>query len=158
MAERKGATIPDGTRHRVVILGGGFGGLQAARRLGKAAVDVTLVDRRNFHLFQPLLYQVATGGLSPGDIAAPIRWALRKQHNARVVLGEAVDLDPSRRRVALADGEWLEYDTLVVATGARHHYFGNDAWEARAPGLKTCLLYTSPSPRDQRGSRMPSSA
>ena len=137
MAERKGATIPDGTRHRVVILGGGFGGLQAARRLGKAAVDVTLVDRRNFHLFQPLLYQVATGGLSPGDIAAPIRWALRKQHNARVVLGEAVDLDPSRRRVALADGEWLEYDTLVVATGARHHYFGNDAWEARAPGLKT---------------------
>jgi NADH dehydrogenase len=119
-----------------VILGGGFGGLHAAQQLARAPVDVTLVDRRNFHLFQPLLYQVATGGLSPGDIASPIRRALRRQRNARVLLGDAVGLDVSRRFVALRDGERLAYDSLVVATGARHHYFGNEDWEQRAPGLK----------------------
>jgi NADH dehydrogenase len=128
---------PRSQRHRVVILGGGFGGLRAAQRLRRAPVDVTLVDRRNFHLFQPLLYQVATGGLSPGDISSPIRWALRKQRNARVLLGEAVGLDVVGRTVALRDGERLPYDTLIVATGARHHYFGNEDWAQRAPGLKT---------------------
>jgi len=121
----------------VLIVGGGFGGLYAAQSLRRAPVDVTLVDRRNFHLFQPLLYQVATGGLSPGDISSPIRRALRKQRNARVLLGEVVGLDISERRARLADGESLVYDTLVVATGGTHHYFGNDAWAARAPGLKT---------------------
>ncbi len=124
-------------RHRVVILGGGFGGLNAALSLRRAPVDVTVVDRRNFHLFQPLLYQVATGGLSPGDVSSPIRWILRKQRNTRVLLGEAVGLDVGSRRVLLRDGEGLPYDTLVVATGAKHHYFGNDEWEQLAPGLKT---------------------
>lgn len=123
--------------HRVIIVGGGFGGLHAAQSLRRTAVDVTLLDRRNFHLFQPLLYQVATGGLSPGDIASPIRRALRKQRNARVLLGEAVDIDSHERRIVLRDGDVLAYDTLVVATGATHHYFGNAAWEAWAPGLKT---------------------
>lgn len=123
-------------RHRVVVLGGGFGGLNAAQQLRRAAVDVTLVDRRNFHLFQPLLYQVATGGLSPGDISSPIRRVLRKQRNARVLLGDVVGLDAARRFVELRDGERLTYDTLVVATGARHHYFGNEQWERWAPGLK----------------------
>ncbi len=123
--------------HRVVIIGGGFGGLYAAKQLRRAPVDLTLVDRRNFHLFQPLLYQVATGGLSPGDISSPIRRALRMQRNARVLLGDAVGLDVVSRSVELRDGERLAYDTLVVATGARHHYFGNDEWERRAPGLKS---------------------
>lgn len=124
-------------RHRVVILGGGFAGLNAARALRRAPVDVTLVDRRNFHLFQPLLYQVATGGLSPGDIASPIRAALRRQRNARVLLGEAAGIDVTARRLRLADGAEIPYDTLVVATGASHHYFGHDDWAERAPGLKT---------------------
>jgi NADH dehydrogenase len=122
--------------HRVVIVGGGFGGLYAAQALRKAPVQVTLVDRRNFHLFQPLLYQVATGGLSPGDIASPLRAVLGRQPNATVLLGEMVDLDPARRRVVLSDGE-VPYDTLVLATGATHHYFGHDDWAALAPGLKT---------------------
>lgn len=122
--------------HRVVIVGGGFGGLHAARALGRAAVNVTIVDRRNFHLFQPLLYQVATGGLSPANIAAPIRSILRHQRNARVLLAEALEIDTTRRRLLLADGE-LGYDTLVLATGASHHYFGREEWEALAPGLKT---------------------
>jgi len=122
--------------HRVVIIGGGFGGLSAARGLRRTPVGVTLVDRRNFHLFQPLLYQVATGGLSPANIAAPLRSILRRQANTRVVLGDAISVDPERRGVALSDGE-LAFDTLVVATGARHHYFGHEAWEALAPGLKT---------------------
>jgi NADH dehydrogenase len=120
-----------------VILGGGFGGLYAAQQLRRAPVEVTLVDRRNFHLFQPLLYQVATGGLSPGDISSPIRRALRRQRNARVLLGEAVGLDAARRQVLLRDGERLAYDSLVVATGARHHYFGNEDWARLAPGLKS---------------------
>jgi len=131
------AAEPTIGRHQVVILGGGFAGLYAAQQLRRAAVDVTLVDRRNFHLFQPLLYQVATGGLSPGDISSPIRRALRMQRNARVLLGEAVSVDAARRFVELRDGEHVPYDTLVVATGARHHYFGKEDWEQRAPGLKS---------------------
>src|SRR2546423_10528174 len=109
-------------RHRVVILGGGFGGLSAAQKLKHAPVDVTLVDRRNFHLFQPLLYQVATGSLSPGEIAAPLRGVLRRQRNVSVLLAEVVDLDLARRSVLLDGGDELAYDTLVVATGARHAY------------------------------------
>ena len=122
--------------HRVVILGGGFGGLYAARALRRAPVDVTLVDRRNFHLFQPLLYQVATGSLSPGEIAAPLRAVLRDQKNASVLLGDAVDLDAGERRLILADGT-VAYDTLIVATGARNFYFGHDEWQSGAPGLKS---------------------
>jgi NADH dehydrogenase len=122
--------------HRVVIAGGGFGGLYAARALGRARVDLTLVDRRNFHLFQPLLYQVATGGLSPGDISAPLRAILRNQPNTRVLLAEATDIDPQRRLLILKDGE-LAYDSLIVATGARNDYFGNDGWRRHAPGLKS---------------------
>jgi NADH dehydrogenase len=124
--------------HRVVIVGGGFAGLYAARDLGKdKAVEVTLVDRRNYHLFQPLLYQVATGALSPGDIAQPLRAILRRYRNTRVVLGEAVALDPTAHCVELSDGGGVEYDTLIVATGARHAYFGHDEWAPLAPGLKT---------------------
>jgi NADH:ubiquinone reductase (H+-translocating) len=125
-------------RHRVVIVGGGFAGLYAARELGKdKAIELTLVDRRNYHLFQPLLYQVATGALSPGDIATPLRAILRRNANTRVVLGEAVGLDPAARLVELSDGGTVEYDTLIVATGARHAYFGHDEWAKPAPGLKT---------------------
>ena len=107
-----------------------------AKALGRAPVSVTLVDRRNFHLFQPLLYQVATGGLSPGEIASPLRVVLRKNRNTEVLLGEVIDLDIANRRVILRDGE-IPFDTLIVATGATHYYFGNDQWEAVAPGLKT---------------------
>ena len=122
--------------HRVVIVGGGFGGLYAARSLRKAPVAVTMVDRRNFHLFQPLLYQVATGALSPGEIASPLRYVLGRNRNTKVLLGEAVDFDIEARRVILRDGE-VPYDDLVVATGATHHYFGHDDWGEFAPGLKT---------------------
>jgi NADH dehydrogenase len=122
--------------HRVVIVGGGFGGLSVARRLRRAPVEVTLIDRRNFHLFQPLLYQVATGGLSPGDISSALRWILRRQRNVRVWLGDAIGVDATGRRVLLADGE-VSYDTLVIATGVTHHYFGHDEFERHAPGLKT---------------------
>ncbi len=122
--------------HRVVIVGGGFGGLYTARHLRRAPAEVTLIDRRNFHLFQPLLYQVATGGLSPANIAAPLRAVLKRQKNTRVLLGEVVDIDVPGRRVVLADGA-VPYDTLVVAAGARHHYFGHPEWEQYAPGLKT---------------------
>lgn len=123
-------------RSRVVIVGGGFGGLAAARALRRAPVDVTLVDRRNHHLFQPLLYQVATAGLSPADIAYPIRSVLRRQANASVLLAEAVDVDVARRELVLKDGR-LGYDYLVLATGARHAYFGREEWEPLAPGLKS---------------------
>src|SRR5207302_10708907 len=123
-------------KHKVVILGGGFGGLAAAQKLKRAPVEVALIDRRNFHLFQPLLYQVATGSLSPGEIAAPLRAVLRSQKNARVLLGEAVSLDARGHRVILADGA-VPYHFLIVATGARNHYFGNDSWRAVAPGLKS---------------------
>jgi NADH dehydrogenase len=129
-------TSNEGQPHRVVIVGGGFGGLYVAKALGRAPVSVAVVDRRNFHLFQPLLYQVATGGLSPGEIASPLRVVLRNNRNTEVLLGEAIDLDVENRRVVLRDGE-IPYDTLIVATGATHHYFGNDQWEALAPGLKT---------------------
>ena len=104
--------------HRVLILGGGFGGLYAARALRRADAEITLIDRRNFHLFQPLLYQVATGALSPGDISAPIRGILERQRNTRVLLGEAADIDPVTRRVTLKDGAVFEYDSLIVATGS----------------------------------------
>jgi NADH dehydrogenase len=126
----------DSSIHRVVIIGGGFGGLYAAKRLGKAPVEVTLIDKRNFHLFQPLLYQVATGGLSPGDIASPLRAVLNRHKNTRVIMGEVTNIDPLQQIVYLGD-ETYGYDTLIVAVGVRHHYFENDHWEALAPGLKT---------------------
>ncbi len=122
--------------HRVVIIGGGFGGLYAAKALKRTPVSVTLVDRRNFHLFQPLLYQVATGGLSPADICAPLRSVVKRQRHTAVVMAEVTDIDPHERRVLLRDGE-LGFDTLVVAAGACHHYFGNDHWAEWALGLKT---------------------
>jgi NADH dehydrogenase len=122
--------------HRVVIIGGGFGGLYAAKILGKAPVALTLIDRRNFHLFQPLLYQVATGALSPGEIASPLRVVLKHNRNTEVLLGEVVDLDVEGRRVILRDGE-AGYDDLIIATGATHFYFGHDEWARLAPGLKT---------------------
>lgn len=123
--------------HRVVVVGGGFGGLYAVQSLGRSPVAVTLVDRRNFHLFQPLLYQVATGGLSPGDIASPLRSVLKRQENTQVLLGEVIGLDPDQQCLFLKDGETLPYDSLIVATGSAHHYFGNDHWEAIAPSIKT---------------------
>jgi NADH dehydrogenase len=123
-------------KHRVVIVGGGFGGLYAAQALRSPAVAVTLVDRRNFHLFQPLLYQVATGGLSPADIAHPLRSILKRRRNVSVLLAEVVDFDLAEKRLQLADGE-LAYDSLIVAAGAVNHYFGHDDWEKRAPGLKS---------------------
>jgi NADH dehydrogenase len=125
------------TNHsRVVILGGGFGGLYAARALARAPVEITLVDRRNFHLFQPLLYQVATAALNPADIAGPIRSILRKQKNVEVVLAEARGVVPERNVVLTSEGE-IPYDQLIVATGATHSYFGNEEWARLAPGLKT---------------------
>ena len=123
--------------HRVVIVGGGFGGLEAALHLRRAPVEVTLVDRRNHHLFQPLLYQVATGGLSPADIATPLRAILARQRNATVLQADVVGLDPEARELHLDRGGRLPYDTVVIATGATHHYFGQDELERRAPGLKT---------------------
>jgi NADH dehydrogenase len=120
----------------VVIIGGGFGGLWAARALARAPVDVLLLDRRNHHVFSPLLYQVATAGLSPGDIAAPIRWILRRQRNVKVWLAEATGVDTARKVVTLTDGE-VAYDYLIIAAGARPSYFGHDAWQPHAPGLKT---------------------
>jgi NADH dehydrogenase len=125
-----------GERPHVVIIGGGFGGLAAARGLGQGPVEVTLVDRKNHHLFQPLLYQVAAAGLSPAEIAYPIRRILWRQRNTRVVLAEAVSIDPAGRTIRLADGE-IGWDYLVLATGATHSYFGKDQWEVHAPGLKT---------------------
>jgi NADH:ubiquinone reductase (H+-translocating) len=125
------------TGHRVVILGGGFGGLYAAKALKKAPVQVTLLDRRNFHLFQPLLYQVATGALSPGEIASPLRSVLRRQKNTRVLLGEAVDLDIDGKRVILDGGQGIEFDSLIIATGSTDSYFGHDEWRRSAPSLKS---------------------
>jgi len=122
---------------RVVVIGGGFGGLQAVRKLAGAYLQVVLVDRRNFHLFQPLLYQVATGSLSPANVAAPLRAVLSRQWNALVWMGEVSGIDVAQRRIRLSEGQSLDYDMLVVATGARHSYFGNDHWSSLAPGLKT---------------------
>src|SRR5581483_12016354 len=124
------------TKPRVVVVGAGFGGLEAARKLAKLPVQITVIDRKNHHTFQPLLYQVATAGISPGEIAAPIRWILRGRKNVEVLLGEVVDFDLARRMVKLPDLE-IAYDYLIVAAGARHSYFGHDEWEPFAPGLKT---------------------
>lgn len=125
------------SKHKVVILGGGFGGLAAAQKLKRSPVEVTLIDRRNFHLFQPLLYQVATGSLSPGEIAAPLRSVLSRQKNTRVLLGEAADVDPEAKRVILRDGDSYAYDTLIVATGSQTSYYGNESWREWAPSLKS---------------------
>ena len=127
---------PESRSPSVVIVGGGFGGLNAARALAGADVRVTLLDRHNYHLFQPLLYQVATAALSPGDIASPIRWILRHQQNVEVLLADVRRIDPAAKTV-ITDGETFPYDFLIVATGATHAYFGHDEWAARAPGLKT---------------------
>src|ERR1700730_6784423 len=124
-------------RHRGGILGGGFGGLNAAQKLKRAPVDVTLIDRRNFHLFQPLLYQVATGSLSPGEFAAPLRGVLSRQENAGVLLGAEGAIDPDAKCVILRDGAAFAYDSLIVATGSKTSYYGNDAWREWAPSLKT---------------------
>lgn len=121
--------------HKVVILGGGFGGLTAALKLKNVPVEVTLIDRCNYHLFQPLLYQVATGSLSPANVAGPLRQILHKQQNTKVLLGEAISIDTAKREVILSDGK-IPYDTLIVATGSSHQYFGHDEWEEFAPGLK----------------------
>lgn len=121
---------------RVVIVGGGFGGLYAAKELGRLPVQVTLVDKRNFHLFQPLLYQVATGTLSPADISSPLRGILSRHKNVKVLMDKVVDIDPEQQKVKTQGGE-LDYDTLIVATGVSHHYFGHEDWKPMAPGLKT---------------------
>lgn len=132
-----GQNSPTAMQPRVVIVGAGFGGLQAARALRKASVQVTVIDRSNHHLFQPLLYQVATAGLSPADISAPIRSILKRQTNARVMLAEVTGVDVQEQRVLLHNHTSVPYDYLVLATGARHSYFGHDAWEPYAPGMKS---------------------
>ena len=121
---------------RIVIIGAGFGGLEAARLLAKLPVQVTVIDRKNHHTFQPLLYQVATAGISPAEIAAPVRWILRGRKNVEVLMGEVVDFDLHQRGVKLPDLE-IPYDYLVVATGAGHSYFGHEDWASFAPGLKS---------------------
>ena len=129
-------TIDHARKPHIVIVGGGFSGLSAAKDLAKAPFDVTLIDRNNHHLFQPLLYQVATAGLAPTDIASPIRHILNGQHNLKVMLGEVTGVDLARKEV-IADGRRVPYDYLVIGTGARHAYFGHDDWAPFAPGLKT---------------------
>src|SRR5690349_21224554 len=130
--------MPGPPLHRVVIVGGGFAGLNAARSLKRAPVQITLVDRRNFHLFQPLLYQVATGGLSPANIAAPLRSIMKRHRNVRTIQAEVAGFDAAAKEVLLTDGGQVPFDTLVVASGSTHHYFGKDAeWGKLAPGLKT---------------------
>ena len=129
--------FPMAGTHKILILGGGFGGLVAAQTLKRASASVTLIDKRNFHLFQPLLYQVATGSLSPGQIASPLRAVLSRQKNTEVLLGEAVDFDPDAKKVILRDGCIYPYDSLIIATGSQTSYYGNDSWRAFAPSLKT---------------------
>src|SRR6202049_3724661 len=124
-------------KHQVVILGGGFGGLYAAKALKRAPAQITVLDRRNFHLFQPLLYQVATGSLSPGEIASPLRSVLSRQKNTRVWLGTVVDVDPDLKRVILADGTIVSYDSLIISAGSETSYFGHNDWQPWAPGLKS---------------------
>jgi len=133
---RPGADTQVAPCPRVVIVGAGFGGLSAAQALADTPVNITIVDRRNFHLFQPLLYQVATAGLNPSDIAWPIRGILSRQTNARVVLGEVCGVDTQSNAVLLANGQRLSYHWLILATGATHNYFGNDQWGSVALGLK----------------------
>jgi NADH dehydrogenase, FAD-containing subunit len=145
-------------KHKVVIVGGGFGGLYAAKALRNADLDLTLVDKRNFHLFQPLLYQVATGALSPGDIASPLRAVLSDQKNTRVLLGNVIDVDTDSRQLRLEDGALLPYDTLIVAAGAQNSYFGNTAWEEYAPGLKTIEEATHIGRRSCSPSRRPNAS
>jgi NADH dehydrogenase len=123
--------------HRVIVLGGGFGGLSAVQKLKRAPVEVILIDRRNFHLFQPLMYQIATGSLSPGEIAAPLRGVLSRQKNTQVLLGEVSDIDPAAKKIQLLDGATFDYDSLIVATGSQTSYYGNDAWREWAPSLKS---------------------
>src|ERR1700745_1845111 len=125
-------------RRKVVIIGGGFGGLSAAQHLNSNLVDVTLIDRRNYHLFQPLLYQVATGSLSAGGVASPLRSVLSRQKNTRVWLGTVVDIDPDSKRVFLADGAIVSYDSLIVAAGSQPSYFGHNEWQEWAAGRKGC--------------------
>jgi NADH dehydrogenase len=125
------------TPRRIIIIGGGFSGLYAAKTLSNEAVEVTLIDRKNHHTFQPLLYQVALAVLSPAEIASPLRHILRKSRNVRTLLGEVAGFDTDARRVKLIGGGELHYDYLIVAAGARHAYFGHDEWEGEAPGLKT---------------------
>src|SRR5262245_9738344 len=124
-------------KHRVVVLGGGFAGGSAVRALKSADAEITLVDSRNFHLFQPLLYQVATGSLSPSEISVPLRSIFRRQSNVRVLLGEAREIDAERRIVTLADGTRVDYDTLVMAAGSITSYFGHEEWREYAHGLKS---------------------
>jgi NADH:ubiquinone reductase (H+-translocating) len=129
-------TVDNQPPHNVVVVGGGFGGLYAAKALSRANVNVTLIDKRNFHLFQPLLYQVATGTISPADISSPLRSVLNKSKNTKVLLGEVNNIDPQAQKVIMGD-EIIPYDSLILATGAKHSYFGKDEWEKHAPGLKT---------------------
>ena len=131
--ENKAGTKPP---HHVVIVGGGFGGLYTAKALNSKDINVTLIDKRNFHLFQPLLYQVATGTLSPADISSPLRSVLNKSKNTKVLLGEVSDIDPEKQNVMMG-AEKIPYDSMIIATGAKHSYFGKDEWEEYAPGLKT---------------------
>src|SRR5580692_8802528 len=122
---------------KVVIVGGGFGGLNAAKSLKKAKLDILVIDKTNHHLFQPLLYEVATAALSPGEIATPLRETLRDQKNTTVIMGEVASIDKQSKQITLSNGHAITFDYLIVATGARHSYFGNDRWETFAPGLKT---------------------
>lgn len=128
---------PLSTRHRIVVVGAGFGGLEAVKGLAKTAAEITLVDQRNHHIFQPLLYQVATASLAPSEIAWPIRSIIRRQRNVKTILATVNGIDVQARMVLLDGGASLPFDTLVLATGARHAYFGHDEWEPVAPGLKT---------------------
>ena len=132
-----GRQLGHGDRPRVVVVGAGFGGLEAARKLAQSPVDVTVIDRRNYHLFQPLLYQVATAALSPADIAQPIRAVLRDQQNATVLLDEVIGVDVAARRVETRFGADQSYDYLILATGSQYAYFGHDEWPRLAPGLKS---------------------